>query len=88
MPTLLPRRTVTETSDVQKWLDDTALIWPDALGNRNVLAKRLMAAGYAQVTDAQTQQVGQRRQAIRSASGSMPGLWPAGWYADYKDEWS
>jgi len=88
MPTVLPRRTVTETLDVQQWLDDAARIWPDAGGNRNVLAKRLMEVGHDQVSGAQAQLVSRRRQAIRAASGSMPGVWPPGWYATYKDEWS
>ncbi|MCL2654075.1 MAG: hypothetical protein FWD63_09875 [Propionibacteriaceae bacterium] len=86
MPTVLPRRVVTETPDVRQWLDDAALAWPES--NRNVLAKRLMEVGHRQVGGSQAQEVSRRRQAIAAASGTMPGLWPAGWYAAYKDEWA
>jgi len=88
MPTALPRHTITETADVKQWLDAAALTWPDAGGNRNVLVKRLMEVGHRQVEGSQAQVVSRRRSAIKAASGSMPGLWPTGWYTTYKDEWS
>ena len=89
MPTTLPRHTITETPDVKTWLDDAARLWVDDAGDRPALIKRLLESGHRGVTASLDDATQRRRQAIKAASGSMTGLWPAGWYADYKrDEWT
>jgi len=85
MPTTLPRHTITETSEVRGWLDDAARVWPDAQ-SRADLVKRLMDQGHQVVVQEQEALVEHRRRAIRAASGSMPGVWPSGWYEQYKQE--
>ena len=85
MPTTLPRHTITETSDIKIWLDDAALTWPDAV-SRTDLIKRLMERGHESVTQQQEALVAHRRRAIKAASGSLPGVWPSGWYERYKQE--
>ena len=85
MPTTLPRHTITETSDVKTWLDEAARTWPDAQ-SRSDLIKRLMERGYESVAQQEEDLVERRRRAIRAASGSLPGVWPSGWYEQYKQE--
>jgi len=79
---------ITETPDVQTWLDDAARAWPDDAANRAALLRRLLASGHEKV-DAMLDDVARRRRdLVRAASGSMAGVWPAGWYEQYKqDEW-
>lgn len=88
MPTTLPRHTITETADVKAWLDEASLIWPDEASTRASLLKRLLEAGHQATADQFADITQNRRNAIEDASGTLTGLWPAGWYEQYKqDEW-
>ncbi|MCL2785479.1 MAG: hypothetical protein FWD55_08655 [Propionibacteriaceae bacterium] len=88
MPTLLPRYTITETPDIKECLDEAAQAWPELGGNRKKLLKKLIEAGRREVSAIREEDLAKRRKTIEEASGSMTGVWPRGWYEQYKqDEW-
>jgi len=87
MPTVLPRHTITETPDVKAWLDDASRAWPGDAANRAALLRRLLEVGHREIQAAADEAASRRRRVIEAASGTMPGVWPAGWHDDHKAEW-
>ena len=86
MPTTLPRHTITETPEIKAWLDEAAQAWPELAPNRARLFRRLLEQGHDAVVQQRDDLVQRRLKLIEDASGSMPGVWPPGWYERYKQE--
>lgn len=71
MPTTRARHTLTETDETAEALDDAAVAWPELRGDREVLLRKLVAAGRAAVhVD------GSVNALISGAAGAATGVYP------------
>lgn len=85
MPTLLPRFQVTETPEVARALEIAEEAWPGLARSERV--KRLLVQGAEALSRAREQGDERVRDAIRSAAGSMSGVYGEGYLAGLRDEW-
>ena len=86
MPTMLPRYTITETSEVRGWLDDAERMWPET-STRADLVRRLIKEGHKAISEKQETMAEQRRRAIKEASGSLTGVFPPDAHQRFLEEW-
>ena len=78
---------ITETEELSHALDVAATIWPSDKDNRTKLLSHIIDEGVAVITTLTNIKAQNRLAAINNAAGSMPGVWPANWREELRDEW-
>jgi hypothetical protein len=78
---------ITETDEVERALDQAALIWPEIRDDRAALLRRVIERGAEAVTSTVRERRGQRRAAIRETAGILAGVYPPGAARLLKEEW-
>ena len=81
MPTARPRHLLTETDDISEAIDAAAPLFPGE-SRANVL-RRLVQLG----ADAIAERQGKHRRTVRDRAGRHPGLYPAGYVDDLREDW-
>lgn len=87
MPTTRARHMVTETDEVARAIDEAARRWPAAAGSRARLLLLLIDAGYHTIREQRRREIERRRTAIVQTSGSLPGVYEAGYLERLRAEW-
>lgn len=87
MPTVRPRYTITETTELAEALDAAAKTWPEFRDDRAMLLRRLVEAGHQAVARSADEQTARRREAVSAAAGTLTGAYPRGAAAALKGEW-
>lgn len=87
MPTTRRRHVITESDAVARALDDAAMRWPKDAGNRARLLLRLVEEGHHAVAAQRGEAVSRRRQALADTSGSLTGMFGAGYLAKLRQDW-
>lgn len=78
---------ITETDRLSGALDTAAEVWPEHRTERAELLRRIIDAGIHALEDEANARAAERVKSIRKLSGSMNGVWPAGWRDELRDEW-
>lgn len=78
---------ITETDEVEKILDDAALVWPELRDDRAALLRRVLTRGAESIDPVPERGREERRRAIRETAGMFTGMWPPGEAARLKLEW-
>jgi hypothetical protein len=79
---------ITETDDIAIAIDLAAEVWGKECPERADLLRKLIAKGAEAVEAERQQKQAQRMAAVAElSSGKFDGIWPEGWYEEYKNEW-
>lgn len=78
---------ITETDQVARAIDDAARRWPEEGGNRPRLLLRLLEEGHRAVTGERQRRVTAHRDAVAGTSGTLTGMYEAGYLDDLRSEW-
>lgn len=81
MPTVRPRHLLTETEDLAAAIDAAAPLFPGE--SRAEILRRLVQLGADTIAERQ----GRHRQAVRDRAGRHPGLFPAGYLDELREDW-
>jgi len=78
---------ITESNRLSGALDEAALLWPEAKNDRGALLRKILDTGITAIEEEHKKRTQQRLDAVTQVAGSMPGVWPAHWREDLRDEW-
>ncbi|GAB3884481.1 hypothetical protein ACFQ1S_16520 [Kibdelosporangium lantanae] len=87
MPTTRPRHMITETPEVEKWLDQAAQLWPDDRNSRGKLLLHLLEEGHRAVNNQYEAALARRRAAIERTSGGYDDIFPEGYLEELRKDW-
>jgi len=87
MPTLRPRHMITESDQIALALENAALLWPEAKGDRSKLLKKILETGIQNIETQLQSQQSKRLGAISAASGSLANAWPTNWREERDLQW-
>lgn len=78
---------ITESNRISAALDLADKLWPEAGGSRSELLRKILEIGISAVEDQLAHGRAERRDAIKSAAGSLSGTWPKNWREAARAEW-
>lgn len=81
MPTDRQRHVLTETDDIADAIDAAASLYPGE--SRAEVLRRLVRLGAESVAERQ----GRHQRVVRDRAGRHPGLYPADYLADLREDW-
>jgi hypothetical protein len=81
MPTARPRHLLTETDDLAEAIEAAAPLYPGE--SRADILRRLVQLG----ADAIAERQGRHRSAVRDRAGRYPGLYPASYVDELREDW-
>ena len=81
MPTVRPRHLLTETDELAHAIDAAAALYPGE--TRADVLRHLVQLGAETIAEQQ----GRHRDTVRDRAGHFPGLYPAGYLDDLREDW-
>jgi hypothetical protein len=87
VPTQRPRHMITETPEVEKWLNEAAEMWPAERESRGKLLLRLLEEGYHAVHRRREAAAAEWRETVESTSGALSGVYGKNYLAELREDW-
>jgi hypothetical protein len=78
---------ITETDQLTQALAQAEKIWPELVGQRTLLLRKLLEVGITTIERESAERTSQRLNQIQKLAGSMDGTWPANWKQELDQDW-